>query len=43
MKDDIIISLQIFIHMRFMIDDKMTWMSKISFENLINIMSLKYD
>jgi hypothetical protein len=39
--NDIIISLQVFIHMASMIDDKVTWMSKISFENVIRIKSLK--
>ncbi len=39
--DDIIISLQAFIHMASMIDDKVTWMSKISFENMIKIKSFK--
>jgi len=35
--DDIIFSLQIFIHMTSLIDDKMMWMFKISFENVIKI------
>ncbi len=33
-KDDIIILVQVFIHMASMINDKMMWMSKISFENV---------
>jgi hypothetical protein len=40
-KNDIIFSLQVFIYMASMIDDKMTWMSKISFENVTKIKSLK--
>jgi hypothetical protein len=38
-KDDIIFSLQVFILMASMIDDKMMWMSKMSFEIMININS----
>jgi len=36
-KADVIFSLQVFIHMASTIDDKMTWMSKISYENVIRI------
>jgi len=36
-KDDIVFSLQINIHMPSMIDDKVMWISKISFENMIKI------
>jgi hypothetical protein len=39
-RDDINISSQIFIHSTSMINDKMTWMSKISFEN-VTIKSFK--
>jgi len=38
-KNDIIISLQVFIHMASMIDDKVTCMSKITFDNVTKIMS----
>jgi hypothetical protein len=40
-KDDITFLKQIFIHMASMIDDKVTWMSKISFENVIRIKSFQ--
>jgi hypothetical protein len=40
-KDNVVFSLQIFIHMESMIDDKVTWMSNISFENVIMIKSLQ--
>jgi hypothetical protein len=36
-KDDIIFSLQFFIHTTSIIDNKMTWMPKISFENMTKI------
>jgi hypothetical protein len=39
--DDIIFSLQVFIHMASMIDDKLMWMSKISFENVTRIKSFQ--
>jgi len=38
-KNDVVFSLQVFIHMASTIDDKMTWMSKISYENVIKIKS----
>ncbi len=41
MKDKIIFLLQVFIHMASMIDDKMTWMSKMSFEIVTEIKSFK--
>jgi hypothetical protein len=41
MKDDVIFSLQIFIHMTSMIDDKMAWMSKISYKNVTKIKSFQ--
>jgi hypothetical protein len=34
-------SLQVFIHIACLIDDKMMWMSKISYENVIRIKSIK--
>jgi hypothetical protein len=40
-KDDIIFWLQIFIHMASMIDNKVIWMSKISFENMTRIKSFQ--
>ncbi len=40
-KIDIIFSLQIFIHVAFIIDDKMMWMFKVSFENVIKIKSFQ--
>jgi hypothetical protein len=33
--------LQVFIHMASMIDDKVMWMSKISFETMIKIKLIK--
>jgi hypothetical protein len=39
--DGIIFSLQVFIHMASMIDDKLMWMSKISFENVTKIQSFQ--
>jgi len=41
MKDDIIFSLQVFIDTASMIDEKVMWMFKISFENMITIKSNK--
>jgi hypothetical protein len=41
MKDGMIFPLQVFIHMVSMIDEKMMWMSKISFENMIRIKSFQ--
>jgi hypothetical protein len=40
-KVDDIFSLEVFIHMASMIDDKMTWMFKISYENVTKIKSFK--
>jgi hypothetical protein len=40
-KVDVIFSLQVFIHMTSTIDDKMTWISKISYENVIRIKSFQ--
>ncbi len=40
-RDDVVFSLQVFIHMAYMIDDKMMWMSKISYENVTKIKSFK--
>ncbi len=40
-KNDVVFSSQIFIHMAFTIDGKMTWMSKISYENVIHIKSFQ--
>jgi hypothetical protein len=40
-KTDVIFSLQVFIHMESMIDDKMTWISKISYENVTKIKSFQ--
>jgi len=41
MKDDIIFLFQVFIHMASMIDDKVIWMSKISFQIVTKIKSFK--
>jgi len=41
MKVDVIFSLQVFIHMASTIDDKMMWMSKISYENVAKIKSFQ--
>jgi hypothetical protein len=39
--DDIIFSLEVFIHMASMLDNKMTWMFKISFQNMTKIKSFQ--
>jgi hypothetical protein len=41
LEDDIVYSLQVLIHMTSMIDDKMTWMFKILFENVTRIKSFQ--
>jgi len=41
MKNDIIFLLQVFIHMTFVIDDKVMWMSKMLFEIVTKIKSFK--
>ncbi len=38
---DIVFSLQVFINMASMIDDEVTWMSKMSFENVTRIKSFR--
>jgi len=40
-KNDVVFSLQVFIHMASMIDDKMMWMSKILYENVTKIKSFQ--
>jgi len=40
-KNDVIFSLQVFIHMASMIGDKMMWMFKISIENVTKIKSFQ--
>jgi len=40
-KANVIFSLQVFIYMASMIDDKMTWISKISYENVTRIKSFQ--
>jgi hypothetical protein len=41
LKDDIVFSLQVLIHLTSMIDEKMTWMLKILFENVTRIKSFQ--
>jgi len=40
-KNDDIFSLQVFMHMASMIDDKMMWMQKISYVNVTRIKSFQ--
>jgi hypothetical protein len=41
MKDDVVFSFQVFIHMASTIVDKIMWMSKISYENVTKIKSFQ--